>query len=231
MRRTRKTRRTRRRTRKARRGGAHWLPALQAETAALQRLANAKDPYNRPFLVTGSTAVALFLFELLTSDATYLTATERAEGEAHRTALAKPADLDFKYRRQGPLFDAQAGGGLFDLSALLGSENTTCEDFILLDGFRCCEPWEENPIFKRLPDTESLFEKVEFHTPREYRRKRMPIARIGEVEMLGMADVLGFYETYTRAGENAPKMAVLRWMMGVLERHPELADKYLGSRS
>lgn len=221
------------------RGGSlpDWLPTILGEAARIQALATSMDEYNQPFLIAGSTAVAAYIHELLTTDVSVLTPTEIAEGQTVMAALKKPDDLDFKYRRQGGLFEdhilqtqpmPQApetnAGPALNFSFLQSTFND-CQQYIDIADYRCCEFWEENPIF--YPQKDAPFSKLEFHAPREFKRKRMHAAKIGGLDLLGIQDVMTLYTNHETNG-NAPKLVALRYILSMLEMHTELAEKYIG---
>ncbi len=248
-RRTKKSKRVVRRGQRKHRGGS-WqsvIPAMIAEARTVQTAASNMDSYNAPFLVAGSTAVAILLHELLTADGAILTAEEQAEGEAVLTGLQKPDDLDFKFRSQGGIFsdhirsDAAAPAapvlapapGKLGLRLSISTSFTTtndCSQYVDLAGFRCCHPLEESPIFTPYANTgTTLFSKVEFHAPREFRQRPMHAIHIQGLDVLGLREILFLYERYEVAA-NAPKLAAIRYLLRTVEAHPELAEKYTGKR-
>lgn len=247
-----KSRRGGRRRRYVGRVGGSWLnqlPAMIAEARTLQTLANDMDSYNAPFLVAGSTAVAILLHELLTADATSLSPAEHAEGQTLLASLQKPDDLDFKFRNRsggGPFRDSIQDEtssaakeelplgrvGSRGLSLRLSRiDDTSCQQYVDLAGFRCCYPLEESPIFlPRDGALPSAFSKVEFHAPREFRRLPMHAVHIAGVDMLSVQDMLALYERYEIAA-NTPKLAALHYIQQVVGAHPAIREKYMGLRS
>lgn len=217
-----------------------WYDRVLLETYHIQSTANTMDGPNLPFLVAGSTAVAIYLYHLLTVDSHILTKKEYENGIELFTALKKPDDLDFKYKRYDALFydhihrsnktnNRTTNSLKLDMSFL----SSNCNDYIDLAGFRCCDPFEESPIFTPLPGTASIFSKIEFHAPREFRRKSMHHTSIsnGEytIQLLGINDLFLLYDNHT-AGDNidTPKIAALEFIIKMIKDAPEIARKYIG---
>ncbi len=216
MRKTRKARKTRRRSRQQRQqGGSHFLE----EAIQIAKQAAAMDP-THVFALAGSTAVHLYLQELLTSP---LTSADKKEAERLLGTLTVPDDLDFKYKRQGLLFEnhivekprepSNTSRGLtLNLSTFLENTNLTdCPQYVDLAGFRCCDPYEESPIFHKLPGTTSAFSKLEFHAPKEFRRKPMEVVEIAGIPVLSVNNMLELYGRY-EVSANQPKMAALAFV-------------------
>jgi hypothetical protein len=92
------------RKRKQRGGMPSWYPRIVDEARTIQQTATSMDDTNKPFLIAGSAAVLIYLYELLTTDRAYLTQEEYNKGIELLNSLKKPDDLDFKYKRQYTLF-------------------------------------------------------------------------------------------------------------------------------
>ncbi len=226
MRRTRKTRKapkTRRRSRSQRRqGGSHFLE----EAIRIAKEATAMDP-SHVFALAGSTAVHLYLQELLTHP---LDLADKEEAERLLETLAAPDDLDFKYKRNGPLFANHvvekprqlpntSRGLTLNLSAFLEEPNLeSCLSYVDLAGFRCCDPYEESPIFHKLPGTTSAFSKLEFHAPKEFRRKPMETVEIRGIPVLSINTMLELYGRY-EVSANQAKMAALAFVASIFEKY------------
>ncbi len=189
------------------------------EAIQIAKQAAAMDP-THVFALAGSTAVHLYLQELLTSP---LTSADKKEAERLLGTLAVPDDLDFKYQRQGLLFEnhivekprepSNTSRGLtLNLSTFLENTNLTeCPQYVDLAGFRCCDPYEESPIFHKLPGTTSAFSKLEFHAPKELRRKPMEVVEIAGIPVLSVNNMLELYGRY-EVSANQPKMAALAFV-------------------
>jgi hypothetical protein len=232
------------RKRKQRGGMPSWYPQVVDEARTIQQTAHSMDDTNRPFLIAGSTAVLIYLYELLTTDRGYLTQEEYNKGIELLRSLKKPDDLDFKYKRQYTLFhdhihknasnnkpNKSTNKLQLDLSQFTAKtvNITTCPQYVDLAGFRCCDTWEENPIFEPLPDTVSIFSKIEFNYPREFRRKPMHTANIGKLALLGIKDVYILYDNHTAAGNiDIHKIAALEFIIDIISNIPELSTKYIG---
>lgn len=216
-----------------------WYDRVLLETHHIQSIAAKMDGPNLPFLVAGSTAVVIYMYHLLTVDSWLLAKKEYEKGLELFAALKRPDDLDFKYKRYDTLFDEhiyrsntknnRATNSLtLDMSFL---RKNNCDEYIELAGFRCCDPFEESPIFTPLPGTASIFSKIEFHAPREFRRKRMHHTSIsnGEdtIQLLGINDMYDLYDKYTAIG-NSPKIDALEFIIKHIAKEPEVAKKYIG---
>ncbi len=70
----------------------------------LQQAAQSMDEFHL-FAIGGSTAVAIFMHELLTADVDRLSDIQKREGSNLFESLKSPDDLDFKYQKQGRIFD------------------------------------------------------------------------------------------------------------------------------
>jgi hypothetical protein len=226
------------------RGGMHsWYPQVVDEARTIQQTATSMDDTNRPFLIAGSTAVLIYLYELLTTDRGYLTQEEYNKGTELLKNLKKPDDLDFKYKRQDTLFHdhihkntsnnkpANNKSLQLNLSQFTAKtvNITTCQEYVDLAGFRCCDTWEENPVFDPIPDTVSIFSKIEFHYPKEFRRKPMHTANIGELALLGIKDVYMLYDNHTAGGNiDTHKIAALEFINNIISKTPSITDKYIG---
>ncbi len=180
------------------------------------------------FALAGSTAVHLYLQELLKSP---LSSVDRREGERLLGSLASPDDLDFKYKRYGPLFakyivekprHPTSTGLTLNLSAFLEETNLeSCLSYVDLAGFRSCDPYEESPIFHKLPGTVSAFSKLEFHAPREFRRKPMHFVEIAGIPVLSIDNMIELYSKY-EVSANHPKLAALAFIADRTEKYSSL---------
>jgi hypothetical protein len=201
-----KSRRSRRSRKSRRMRGGAWLDMI-AEATRIQAEANAMDPASAPYLVAGSTAVAIYLHDLIQN-----VTEDRKEGQTLFASLKKPDDLDFKYRGPGRLF----------YDHIVRNEHTC----VYLAGFRCCDLCD-SPIFDPLPGTVTQFSKLEFHMPSHFRRMRIHRSQVSGVELLGIKEL---YDLYLRheVAENAPKISALQYIMRMVEKYPEIAEKYYG---
>ncbi len=182
------------------------------------------------FALAGSTAIHLYLHELLKHP---LTPEDKKEAERLLGTLAAPDDLDFKYKRYGPIFAKHIVKRTnpsvattttnpsvattttiptLDLSSFL-EESTpdTCQTYVDLAGFRCCDPYEESPIFHKLPETTSAFSKLEFHAPKEFRRKPMETVEITGITVLSVENMIELYSKY-EVSTNHPKLVALTFI-------------------
>jgi hypothetical protein len=183
------------------------------------------------FALAGSTAIHLYLHELLKHP---LTTEDKKEAERLLETLAAPDDLDFKYKRHGPIFAKHIVKRTkppvattttiptLDLSSFL-EESTpdTCQSYVDLAGFRCCDPYEESPIFHKLPETTSAFSKLEFHAPKEFRRKPMETVEISGIPVLSIDNMLDLYGRYEVSG-NHPKRVALTFIDRIYNRIKKL---------
>ncbi len=202
--------RSRRSRRRVGRIGGSWhafLPAMIAEAARIQAEATSMDRFNQPFAIAGSVAVAVYLYNILQSGK--LSKDQQAQGEALFAALAKPDDLDFKYRRQGPLFsDYIQGNGdnnafsapniPFSLSLNLSRfKGGACRKYVDLAGFRTCEPEEHSPIFRPHSNVGiTKFSKVEFDAPAAFAFRPMHISKVAGLDLLEIKDLIFLYEKH-----------------------------------
>jgi hypothetical protein len=189
------------------------------EAIRIAKEAAAMDP-DHTFALAGSTAVHLYLQELLKSP---LSSADRREGERLLGTLASPDDLDFKYKRYGPIFDKHihtktprvtttSTFPTLNLSPFLEESNLeSCVSYVDLAGFRSCDPYEESPIFYKLPGTVSAFSKLEFHAPREFRRKPMHVVEIAGIPVLSVDNMIELYSKY-EVSANHPKLAALAFI-------------------
>lgn len=217
-----------------------WYDRVLFETYHIQSTATTMDSSNLPFLVGGSTAVAIYLYHLLTVDSQILTKKEYEKGLELFASLKKPDDLDFKYKRYDALFykhihrsnkknNLSTNSLKLDMSFL----SSKCDDYIDLAGFRCCDPFEESPIFTPMPGTSSIFSKIEFNPPREFRRKPMHNTSIsnGEytIQLLGIKDLFMLYDNHTAGGNiDTHKIAALEFIINNISKDPEIEKKYIG---
>ena len=199
------------------------------ETVRIAKTA-AKMDDTHVFALAGSTAVHLFLTELLKHS---LNPADKEEGERLLGSLAPPDDLDFKYKRYGPIFaehivnhaqaTSQSTGLTLDFSFLQESNPETCQTYVDLAGFRSCDPYEESPIFQKLPGTASIFSKLEFHAPKEFRRKPMNTVDLAGISVLNVDDMIALYTNHQEEGQlaaNAPKRAVLAFVQDMYQKYP-----------
>ncbi len=231
--RSRKSRRTKRRVGHV---GGSWhalLPAMIAEAAHIQAEATSMDRFNRPFAIAGSVAVAVYLYNILQSGK--LSKDQQTHGESLFAALAKPDDLDFKYRRQGPLFSDFVQGGDNGDNDAFGTPNNpfslslnmsrfrggACRKYVDLAGFRTCEPEEHSPIFRPHSNIGiTKFSKVDFDAPAAFALKPMRISHVAGLDLLEIKDLIFLYEKHAEENDVAlpHKLNVLNFVREKIER-------------